>query len=90
MAEREEPRVSEQQIESEPQHGEERDLGRGGVGEPDSVTDERQDRERRGEDGERMFGDHSNFSNFSPISPRGRKSRISTMRTYIEASAAGG
>ena len=33
---------------------------------------------------------HSNFSKRSPISPRGRNSSTRIIRTYIDASAAGG
>src|SRR5204863_8780270 len=67
-----------------------RDLGREALGHADSAHGERQRDERERQDCQRALSRHSNFSKRSPISPRGRSSSTRIIRTYLEASAAGG
>ena len=94
VAEREQARVAEQQVEAQADQREQRDLARDRDRQAERAGEERQDDERGREDQERVAEDpeavHSSRATFSPISPRGRSSRTSTMSAYIEASAAGG
>jgi len=94
VAEREQARVAEQDVEAEADQREQRDLARDRDRQAERAGEERQEGERRREDQERVAEDpeagHSSLATFSPISPRGRSSRTRTMSAYIEASAAGG
>jgi len=90
MSEREQPGVSEQQVEAQSDQREERDLGAEALGHADRAHRERQRDERERQDRQRPLSRHSNFSKRSPIRPRGRKSNTRIIRMYIDASAAGG
>ena len=94
VAEGEETRVAQEEVEAQAHQGEERDLGGQALGHADGPHGPRQQEQRRGQEHERVREApgraHSKRSNRSPMSPRGRTSRTSTMRAYIEASAAGG
>ena len=92
VAERHQSGIADQQIEPQTDQRIQGDLRCDGVGQTDGVQRERQYRERRGQDGNRMQAAraHSNFSKRSPNRPLGRTSRIRIMRRYIDASAAGG
>ena len=94
VAEGKETRVAQEQVEAQAHQGEDRDLGGQALGHAYGAHGPRQQEQRRSQEDEWLIEArgraHSKRSKRSPMSPRGRTSRTSTMRAYIEASAAGG
>src|SRR5262249_7464341 len=90
VAERDEPGIADQHIESHTGNGEHDDIDRGAQRQAGDIEGERQHRERERRNQKRgVFVAHAGYSNFwmrSPKRPRGRTSSTSAISRYIEPS----